>query len=469
MQSSAEQSLLDFLGVQSMAAGWKQLDAANEGSDQERAAKAIAEIRERLMANPREVLAEAPAALGDRPSLEDGIKLLNDAEAALRTPRGTLKVLASNQSSDSYELPEKYRFPGYDPAAIPIQPSTKKFESAADAPAWAATAAMAWMFRLVTEKPELPRPAATAEYPLTSKAGRTTIALFSDWGTGYYHSRYIANHIIQLEVAQAIHLGDVYYTGTSKQFAAHFTPPLDAVIRSMPMYALNANHEMDSRGIPYLRFLADKQAMGTASVPQPQESSYFCLVNDFYQVIGIDTAFYGNGRYKDKQLRDWLHERLVSGRQSGKTTVLLSQSEPYGPSGGASVAARELRDLYVKDLSDWAQQGLIHAWFWGDEHYAALYRPSNETPFVGSCIGHGGYPFGRRADDSKADDVAQVAWAETGSRFPEDTGQRQDRGNNGFCVLDLGPDGVAVTYWDWLRRKRHEARLQRVGERLELV
>ena len=68
--------------------------------------------------------------------------------------------------------------------------------------------------------------------------------------------------MVHLEAAQAIHLGDVYYTGTAGQFDEQFTPLLDRVMRAMPLYAMNANHEMDSHGIPYLDFLATKQTLG---------------------------------------------------------------------------------------------------------------------------------------------------------------------------------------------------------------
>jgi hypothetical protein len=242
-------------------------------------------------------------------------------------------------------------------------------------------------------------------------------------------------------------------------------------MRAMPLYAMNANHEMDSHGIPYLEFLATKKALGPATghAAQPQETSYFSLVNDAYQVVGIDTAFHGNGRYKNDELRSWLRDRLEAGRDAGRTTILLSQNEPYGPSGGDSVAARELRDLYKKDLSAFVNEGLVHAWFWGDEHYAALYEPNDDVPFVGSCIGHGGYPYGRMQIDAHPDDVTRVVWAETEARFPEDTGQRQDRGNNGFCMLRLRADGIRLEYWDWLLRKRHQVDLQRDGNRLRIV
>jgi hypothetical protein len=469
---SAERQLLEFLNVQETAppVAAHRAQLAEPQTPGVLDGKAIAELREKLLSQPDEMMAEAPAVLGDRPELADALKLLNDAEAALRTPRHTLSALAANRSDETYELPAHHQFPGYDSAAVPIRPSEKQFESAADAAAWAATAVAAWAFRLVTRKPDLPVPAGTAEYPLQSRDGATTVALFSDWGTGYYHSRYIARHIVHLGAAQAVHLGDVYYTGTSSQFAEHFNPVLDPVVRALPFYAMNANHEMDSHGIAYLQFLEIKRSLGGTPgfAPQPQETSYFCLSNDAYQVIGIDTAFHRNGRYKDDVLRLWLRDRLEAGQSAGKITVLLSQNEPYGPSGGDSVRAREFRDLYTKDLKP-ITEGLVHAWFWGDEHYAALYEPNDDAPFVGSCIGHGGYPYGRMTLDSGPGDVTRAVWAETEARFPPDTGQRQDRGNNGFCLLTLESSGILLTYWDWLLRKRHEVRLVPNGARLQIV
>ena len=72
-------------------------------------------------------------------------------------------------------------------------------------------------------------------------------------------------------------------------------------------------------------------------------------------------------------------------------------------------------------------------------------------------------------DDTRPGDVTRVAWTETEARFPEDTGQRQDRGNNGFCMLTLRDDGIRLESWDWLLRLRHGAELRRDGSRLRIL
>jgi hypothetical protein len=433
-------------------------------------ADAVQRMRDALIANPDAMMPEAPALLGSAPEVEDALRLLNSAESALRNARGTAIVAEANLSEEAFELPPEHRFPGYDHEAIPIFPNRTQFETVADAPAWAVTAAAAWFFRLATPKPPLPTPSTNAVYPLIERDDATTVALFADWGTGYYHSRYIATHIERLRVAQAIHLGDVYYIGSQSQFDAQVEPVLEPLLREMPVYLMNANHEMDSHGIPYLGYLRHKSRLGQQKgfAAQPQETSYFCLVNDSYQVIGIDTAYYGAGRYANAALRAWLEARLEEGRTAQRTTILLSQNEPYAPGRGGGVGARQRMPLLDRDLLAFVAAGLIHAWFWGDEHYTALYEPNDQLPFVGSCIGYAGYPFGKERDDSREDDVVRLHWAETASRFDGIPGLRQDRGNNGFCHLTLNAGHITLRYIDWRFRTRLHVTLRSLGGRLRI-
>ena len=89
----------------------------------------------------------------------------------------------------------------------------------------------------------------------------------------------------------AIHLGDVYYSGTKDEFRDYFLGP-----RCWPRgtlgetrggargtYALNGNHEMYSGGAGYFRRALP--AFG-------QETSYFCLENAHWRIIGLDTGYF---------------------------------------------------------------------------------------------------------------------------------------------------------------------------------
>ena len=174
----------------------------------------------------------------------------------------------------------------------------------------------------------------------------------------------------------------------------------------------------------------------------------FCLSNERAQVIGIDTAYHKVGRF-DPGWFNWLQERLVEGRAGNKWNILLSQNEAYKP---GKPSPEELLD---KDLD--RLKSHVDLWFWGNTHYCGLYGPSQLTPFIGSCIGHAGYPYDRfRTDEDLKTPVAPLEWAETGGRFPEGLDLREDRGSNGFCVVEIGDRNVRVVYYDWMRRVRCE-------------
>jgi hypothetical protein len=411
--------------------------------------ESVEEIRRLLQEKPQETLLDAPAILGPNPTYEEAMRLIDETEAALRDPAATAVVLESlSNEFEERELPPRHQFPGYDPTHIPITPFARKFETLADAPAWGLTAMKAWVWRRTHPKPAFPRhtDARPFVYPLNARNGRLTVALFSDAANGYYHAQYIMKHVGMVEASAAIHLGDVYYTGREFEVSRYLEAPLKHVLDTTPFFAMNANHEMDSHGTFYFDFLRRKRA--NAPALQVQEGSYFCLVADKYQVIGIDTAFFANGRHNDAQCRAWLQDRLAEGRAAQKINILLTQNEPYNI---GDTAPSKLLDPDLRDVQD-----QIDIWFWGDQHYAALYG-RKAFPFYGSCIGHAGYPFYTLEEGGAHTDLAPTLWEETEPRFPKDLNWRQDVGNNGWCLLGLGDDALELTYFDWRQRTRKVA------------
>ena len=231
---------------------------------------------------PRALVA-APSVLGSTPSVARAAALLDDAAGVLRAPAETLAAVLAAEGAEEHHvnLPIPFRFPGYDARGrtIRIDPSRRQFETRADWAAWVVTAVTAWGVRLATPKPPLPRHDRSPDgfrYPLRTREsdGAAVVALFSDWGTGYYHARYIAKHVgTAVGAGQAIHLGDIYYTGAAVEFSRCFDRAFDRwVLRHMPFYTMNANHEMDSHGIPYFAFLKHKRRRGRAGTihAQPQ-------------------------------------------------------------------------------------------------------------------------------------------------------------------------------------------------------
>ncbi|NIR47853.1 hypothetical protein GWO43_05320, partial [candidate division KSB1 bacterium] len=282
------------------------------------------------------------------------------------------------------------------------------------------------------------------------------IALFADFGTGLYHSKYIARNIAAMKPDYAIHLGDVYYAGRDTEFKFNFREPLEPVLKTSRLFTMNANHEMFSSGFPYFGYINYKLGRKSGWVEQEQQGSYFSIRNNKYQIIGIDTAYHEDGRHKEKELNKWLGKRLEEGRTANRTNIFLSPNEPY------ELGKDEFSNLY-SDLQRFVDAKLIDFWFWGNTHYCALFEKSKKAPFFGSCIGHGGHPIYKedveknaaKHDKLKNKDIPPPMWVDTSPKFPEETGLRPDLANHGFCMMHLGPKSVRLTYYDWLKKERH--------------
>ena len=118
----------------------------------------------------------------------------------------------------------------------------------------------------------------------------------------------------------------------------------------------------------------------------------------------------------------------------------------------------DLNRLYTRDLKDILDDNPVDIWFWGHHHYCGLFDRGDKTPFIGSGIGHGGYPYYKK--ERSHSDNSLVKWLEDSARFPEWTGHRQDMGNNGFCELTLlHGGGLILKYIDWMRNLRCEVKL----------
>jgi hypothetical protein len=364
-------------------------------------------------------------------------------------------------------LPPEFTFEGMTPE-IPIDPSNCQFEENRDALGWLVNAGLGWTGWSLDVVPKAPFRWAEDfpsrfTYPGSEGAsGDTTLAIFSDFGTGLYHSRYIARHLESLSPRYGFHLGDVYYAGRRKELAEHFEAPLRSLLAATEVFALPGNHEMFSGGTWYFKYLDDKKALAG----QRQEGSYFALRLGRFQAVGVDTDYHQHGRLHAR-LKGWLKERLEANAGADRINILLTSTEPY------DLGSSKRTELYEQDLKDLAQAGLIDIWFWGNTHYGALYdRNEPALPFMGSCVGHGGYPYDRIEDAAGKIErsAAPVLFLEAESRF-SGTSVRPDRGNNGFALLTLhhATGRLSLQYLDWRKRLRKTFTLAKVAGKLQVV
>lgn len=387
--------------------------------------------------------------------------LLLDLEIVFLDPGAQLAHdLAFETGLGKTALPAGFTFPRMNQAEIPIDPTDCRFETKRDAIGWALNAGP-FFLRSKVHQPKTPFRWAEDHpslffYKLRG-AQKSRLALFADAGTGLYHSRYIGKHIAAETWDHVIYLGDVYYSGKSDEFEKRFTgkDAFKAVIDSSSFWTLNANHEMFSRGGPYMAAIDARREANPAL--HEQEGSYFCLRGGQFQVIGIDTAYHEGNRHREPALAFWLQHALVDGKNKGLVNILCSSDHPY------DIGKTELEAL-CHDVIRNLPPNTIDLWVFGNVHYAAFFDRDDDrnATFLGACIGHGGYPYTRKSEDDRWSAVP-VRWLETEPRFPTWTGVRQDRGNNGYMTLELdhATGAVALAFVDWTADVRYRLSLAR--------
>ncbi len=242
-----------------------------------------------------------------------------------------------------------------------------------------------------------------------------SIALVGDWGTGIERAQAVAREIEKHKPHHAIHLGDVYYSGTEEEitdrFLAHWPKN---VARS---WALNSNHEMYSGGHGYFKITLKKFK---------QPASYFCLRNNNWQLIGLDTGYVDHNLNREQF--EWLLHKVTN--YNGKT-ILLSHHQLFS----AYESQGENLEAWLDMLLD---EGKIYSWFWGHEHRCIVYKPYMNIK--ARCLGHGGVPYKAHAEPQTN---IPIEWVDE-REHPQRPAWRMF----GFALLNLEGSNLHVRYID---------------------
>jgi hypothetical protein len=278
------------------------------------------------------------------------------------------------------------------------------------------------------------------DFVLTNLPDPARVALFADWGTGTAPAYELIQRVLARKPDVLIHLGDIYYSGREPEIQARFLDPLERArkelgVPPLPTYSLCGNHDMYCGGVPYYRLL---EQLG-------QPASCFCLRNDHWQLIALDTGHNSGLLPPDMTwLQDpevaWLRG-LVDAAGSRKT-VLLSHHQLF--SAFEAIGTEEggvNHRLYeqVKPVLD-----RVARWFWGHEHSLVVYEPfapeAGGPAVTARCIGHGAIP---------------VAEAERPKRRPKVAMQTADVQlglaggffNHGYAILELNGPTARASYF----------------------
>jgi hypothetical protein len=416
-------------------------------------------LQQRLAEDPEGVLAEART-LWDSEISETELKdALEKTRAYIERPELGSGALESVQALEAaVGVPSGFGFDGYDPAMIPILPQDTKFETVADAAGYATSFIGAKLANALKPKPPFPVHTAAAPFVYDYQPTATTIGLLADFGNGLAHSRYIAKHLRATKLDHLLYLGDVYYCGTSRDYADYVAPEIEQFLNGdvvggnkVNVLMLNSNHEMFSKGYSYFSYLKYRLAKGK---PQVQQGSYFALrFGNAMQLIAIDTDYGGYGRFRDPNQTAWLRQRLAEGRANGAFNILVSANEPF------AYGKNSTTKLY-DDLKSFLPS--VDLWLWGNTHYCGLFNRTATLP-VSTCLGHGGYPY--KLAEYRLDKNPYMEPCPASPLFLEmrpryyGTKLRSDVGNNGYAIMTLDPANqqVRLDYMDWMKRRRYRA------------
>ncbi len=256
-------------------------------------------------------------------------------------------------------------------------------------PLWAETVAEYERSLLRRQHAPYVRHTSPDDFVLAPLPDKATIALIADWGTGMPDARALLEQVRMFGPDVLIHLGDIYYSGTHREVLAHFLSPIREVFgERMPrVLTLSGNHDRYSGGAGYYELLAQ---LG-------QPASYFCLRNDWWQLVAMDTGLHdrnprrvhGDLTYLEPSEAEWIVHQLRNG--GSRSSILLSHHPLFSIQGaghveGTLVAANpRLQQVFAEFVGELAW------WFWGHEHDLLVYQP-----YVGlrrgRCVGAGAVP-----------------------------------------------------------------------------
>ncbi|MGB2711674.1 MAG: metallophosphoesterase [Conexibacter sp.] len=285
---------------------------------------------------------------------------------------------------------------------------------------------------LFRDRPAFPKTAA----PDVQIAADARIVVVGDWGTGLAGAQAVGQQMAA-KIAQArgqgrevhaLHLGDVYYSGWKEEYQLRFLPywPVASAADGVASWALNGNHDMYSGGHGYFGFL-----LQDARFKAQSRSSRFCLCNEHWQLLGLDSAYEEDDLAGDQG--SWVEGKL---KGSERRTMLLTHHQPY-----TSFNHDFKTPPMVDKLAPAFAVRDVDAWLWGHEHLCCVYD-AGVVPHVGfgSCIGHGGVPV------LAIDKVPQgVKWLFQEYEVHEDDDKWQ---RFGFAVLDFDGPQLQIAYYD---------------------
>lgn len=278
---------------------------------------------------------------------------------------------------------------------------------------------------------------------LTPASGNAAVrvALMGDWGTADAAARRVLEAIASKKPDVVIHLGDIYYSGIRPE-CERVLNLYREILPKTPFFTLSGNHDMFSGGQGYYWMLKE--------IDQP--SSYFCLRNEQWQIIAIDTGYHGHHPTEDftwleQKDIDWAVDKIANA--DGRKTVLLSHHQPFS---AFELAGHDgINDKLMGAFEPVMDK--IDVWFCGHEHRLVMYDAFQKLQRL-RCIGHGAIPTFAEDQYNTLDPMpAGLSFKRNdGVVNPDDLNALLPIADGvyarGFAILELNTNAPTAEYFD---------------------
>lgn len=285
----------------------------------------------------------------------------------------------------------------------------------------------------------------------TSSQPTLNIAIMGDWGAGNYKDGPSPNSpAIQVMDAinakapdMVVHLGDVYYAGTSSEEQENL---LNSWTYDAPLgnFTLNSNHEMYDGGQSYFNIALTSSLISKYQTGQKNEkpASYFSIEYGDYLIVGLDSAYNATGMYMDGRITDSGQLKFINdAAKKGKKLILMTHHNPMETYGSATNGLWEDVVMNKKALNNAAP----FMWYWGHIHNGIVYSDRAVTGSVlARCLGNGSIPIGTAPWLQNNSSVSYF----TNTPLNDGTKNNQLRVKNGFAILTIDSNGITETWYD---------------------
>ncbi len=221
------------------------------------------------------------------------------------------------------------------------------------------------------------------------------IGIISDWGTGLPSARLVLEQVVRKRPHIVIHLGDIYYSGTTREMQENFLNVCrDILPPHVQLYTIPGNHDLYAGGKPFYDLLDEMQ----------QPASFFGLRNEHWQFLAMDTSLHDsdtftvatNVTYLDEREAQWHQDKLKN--NSGRKSVLLSHHQlftAYTSTGSINKEPQALNPLLYATFAPYMDK--IDLWLWGHEHNMIIFEEHKGLQ-RGRCVGCSAIPVPKELD-----------------------------------------------------------------------